>query len=103
VTESFAAEAGRLDTEVARALGISRADAQRAIEEGRVRVNGTVRQKSFRLLGGEAVEAVPRDPGDLQPEPGPLDVRFEDEHLLVCTQPRRTVRERSSTGCSAPA
>jgi 23S rRNA pseudouridine1911/1915/1917 synthase len=84
--ESFAAEAGRLDTEVARALGISRADAQRAIEEGRVRVNGTVRQKSFRLLGGEAVEAAPRDPGDLQPEPGPLDVRFEDEHLMVLSK-----------------
>jgi 23S rRNA pseudouridine1911/1915/1917 synthase len=49
-------------------------------------VNGTVRQKSFRLLGGEAVEAVPRDPGDLQPEPGPLDVRFEDEHLLVLSK-----------------
>jgi 23S rRNA pseudouridine1911/1915/1917 synthase len=87
MTESFAAEAGRLDAELARALGISRADAQRAIEEGRVRVDGTVRAKSFRLAGGESVEASPRDVGDLPLEPGPLDVRFEDAHLLVLSKP----------------
>jgi 23S rRNA pseudouridine1911/1915/1917 synthase len=87
MSESFAAEPGRLDAEVARALGISRADAQRAIEEGRVRVDGAARPKSFRLAGGETVEAAPRDPGDLPLDPGPVDVRFQDDHLLVLSKP----------------
>jgi 23S rRNA pseudouridine1911/1915/1917 synthase len=87
MTTAFAALPGRLDAEVARALGISRADAQRAIQEGRVRVDGVVRPKSFRLGGGEAVEATPRSPGDLAAEPGPLDARFEDEHVLVLSKP----------------
>jgi 23S rRNA pseudouridine1911/1915/1917 synthase len=87
MTLSFTAEEGRLDTAVAQALGISRGDAQRAIEEGRVLVDGVARAKSFRLTGGEAVEAELREPGDLPLEPGPLDVRFEDEHLLVLSKP----------------
>jgi 23S rRNA pseudouridine1911/1915/1917 synthase len=84
---SFVAAAGRLDAEVARALGISRADAQRAIEEGRIRVEGVARAKSFRLAGGEAVRAELRAPGDLPAEPGPLDVRYEDAHVLVLSKP----------------
>ena len=50
-------------------------------------VDGVARAKSFRLAGGEAVEAALREPGDLPAEPGPLDVRFEDEHLLVLSKP----------------
>jgi 23S rRNA pseudouridine1911/1915/1917 synthase len=87
VTPSFTAEEGRLDIAVAQALGISRGDAQRAIEEGRVLVDGVARAKSFRLAGGEAVEAALREPGDLPLEPGPLDIRFEDEHLVVLSKP----------------
>jgi 23S rRNA pseudouridine1911/1915/1917 synthase len=86
MTSSFTAEEGRLDTAVAQALGISRGDAQRAIEEGRVLVDGVARAKSFRLAGGEAVEAALREPGDLPAEAGPLDVRLEDEHLLVLSK-----------------
>jgi 23S rRNA pseudouridine1911/1915/1917 synthase len=87
MTPSFTAEKGRLDSAVAQALGISRGDAQRAIEEGRVLVDGVARAKSFRLVGGEAVEAALREPGDLPAEAGPLDVRFEDEHLMVLSKP----------------
>lgn len=87
MTPSFTAEEGRLDAAVAKALSISRGDAQRAIQEGRVRVDGVVRAKSFRLAGGEAVDAALREPGDLPAEEGPLDVRFEDAHLLVLSKP----------------
>jgi len=84
---AFVATPGRLDVVVAEALGIPRADAQRAIADGRVRVDGAPRPKSFRLAGGERVEAEPADPGALPPDPEPVPVRFEDQHLAVVAKP----------------
>src|SRR2546428_11284049 len=84
---SFRAGAGRLDVVVAGRLGVPRAEAQRAIGEGRVLVEGEPRPKSFRLLGGELVEAEVRAPGELDPEAGPLKVLFEDAHLMVVSKP----------------
>jgi len=81
------ARAGRLDAVVAEALGVPRAEVQRAIAKGRVLVDGHARPKSYRLLGGEQVEAELIGPGDLVPEPGPLTVRFEDAHLMVVSKP----------------
>ena len=52
---TFEAAAGRLDAIVAATLGVTRVAAQRAIESGRVLVDGERRAKSFRLNGGEAV------------------------------------------------
>jgi len=83
----FVATPGRLDVVVAGALGIPRADAQRAIADGRVRVDGVARPKSFRLAGGERVEAESADPGGLVPDPEPVPVRFEDAHLAVVAKP----------------
>jgi 23S rRNA pseudouridine1911/1915/1917 synthase len=87
VTRDFAAGPGRLDAVVAAALGVPRAEVQRAILEGRVTVDGLPRPKSFRLAGGERVEASLREPGDLDPEPGPLPVLYSDDHLLVVSKP----------------
>jgi 23S rRNA pseudouridine1911/1915/1917 synthase len=84
---TFVAEPGRLDVEVARALDVPRAEAQRAIDEGRVLVQGRSRPKSFRLVGGETVEASTRHPGDLPVEHEPVDVRYEDQHLMVVAKP----------------
>ena len=84
---TFVARPGRLDVEVARALDVPRAEAQRAIEEGRVLVEGRVRPKSFRLAGGESIEASVRAAGDLPVEHDPVDVRYQDEHLMVVAKP----------------
>jgi 23S rRNA pseudouridine1911/1915/1917 synthase len=84
---SFAAAPGRLDAVIAERLGIPRADAQRAIAQGRVLVDGMRRPKSFRLAGGERVEADLRRPGALEPDARPLNVLFEDDHLMVVSKP----------------
>lgn len=83
---SFVAAAGRLDRVAAEALGLPRAEVQRAIAGGRILVNGGARAKSYRLEGGEQV--VLREAAfELAPEGPPVDVRFEDRFLLVVSKP----------------
>ncbi|MGH2597100.1 MAG: RluA family pseudouridine synthase [Actinomycetota bacterium] len=99
--ERFDALPGRLDVVLARLTGLGRADVQRAIEAGRVTVDGVGRRKSFGLAGGERLQidivvAVP-----LQPEGPPIPVRFEDAHLLVVAKPAGVIThptERRRTG-----
>jgi 23S rRNA pseudouridine1911/1915/1917 synthase len=78
---------GRLDVVLAELLGVPRAEVQRAIAEDRVLVDGRLRPKSFRLSGGEQVQVDLRSPADLEPEPVPVPVLYEDEHLLVVSKP----------------
>jgi 23S rRNA pseudouridine1911/1915/1917 synthase len=87
VADSFLAGPGRLDAVVAARLGVPRAEVQRAIEAGRVVVDGHSRAKSFRLAGGERVEADLPGSGELPAEAEPLVVVFEDEHLAVVSKP----------------
>jgi 23S rRNA pseudouridine1911/1915/1917 synthase len=67
----------------------SRAEAERLVAGGAVRVDGEPRPKSYRLVGGELVEV---DSGErveavLEPEPRDLRIAYEDEHLLVVDKP----------------
>ena len=78
---------GRLDVVLAEAAGVSRVDAQRAIEAGVVLVDGEPRPKAHRLSGGERIEADLPEEGELEPESGGVPVRYEDEHLLVIAKP----------------
>ncbi len=99
---SFTADPGRLDAVVARRLGVPRAEVQRAIAQGLVLVDGRPRQKSHRLAGGESVQALLPEPGELTPEPGPLSILYQDDHLLVVSKPpgmvtHPTVSRRSGT------
>ncbi|MBI3647843.1 MAG: RluA family pseudouridine synthase [Actinobacteria bacterium] len=86
-SEEIAADPGRLDAVVARLTGAPRAEVQRAIAEGLVTVDGSVRQKSFRLSGGERL--VVTLPGELEvPPEGPgVPIRRRDEHLVVVVKP----------------
>jgi 23S rRNA pseudouridine1911/1915/1917 synthase len=85
------AEGGaRLDRWLARALPeLSRARVQALIEGGRVRVDGRLRKAAHRLRAGEEVEVEipPPPPEELAPEPIPLRIVFEDEHVLVVDKP----------------
>src|SRR5947199_4943778 len=92
IVEVPATAAGdRLDRFLADPLG-SRARAERLIDAGHVRVDGTVRSKRHRLAGGERVAVDETDPRP-SPEPGdaPYDVVYEDEHLLVVDKPAGVV------------
>lgn len=99
--ERFDAEPGRLDIVLARLTGLSRADVQRAIEAGRVTVDGAARAKSFGLSGGERLEIDVAVAAPLEPEGPPVPVRFEDAHLLVIAKPAGVLThptERRRTG-----
>lgn len=102
MADEIRAEAGRLDAVVARMTGVSRADVQRSISAGRVRVNGAVRPKSFLLTGGERIEVELDPTRALAAEGPPIPVRFEDADLLVVAKPAGIVthptdRRRSGT------
>jgi 23S rRNA pseudouridine1911/1915/1917 synthase len=80
----------RLDQAVAGRLpGVSRAQVRRLIESGAVTVSGERAKPSHRLRLGELVRAeVPEPvPARLEGEPIPLDVVYEDAHLLVLDKP----------------
>lgn len=78
---------GRLDAVVAEVTGAPRAEVQRAIAEGRVVVDGRPRPKSFRLHGGERIEADLDAERPVPPEPGAIPIRYQDDHLLVVAKP----------------
>ncbi len=83
-------EAGmRLDIVVASLDEIvSRSAAQRLIADGLVLVNGSPAAKRHTVRAGERldIEIPPYDRGDLVPEDIPLDILFEDEHLIVLSK-----------------
>jgi 23S rRNA pseudouridine1911/1915/1917 synthase len=102
VGETFDAVPGRLDAVVAELAGLPRADVQRAIAAGRVTVDGRVRPKSFRLIGGERLELRMEGLDELPAEGPPVEVRYRDRHLLVVSKPaglatHPTANRRSGT------
>ena len=87
MADEFEATAGRLDAVVAERLSLTRADAQRAIAGGRVRVDGALRPKSHRLAGGERLSVDLTGMGDVPPEGLPVEVRYRDTYLLIVSKP----------------
>ena len=87
MAEEFEATAGRLDAVVADRLSLTRADAQRAIAAGRVRVDGAVRPKSHQLAGGELVAVDLAGMGEVPPEGPPVEIRHRDSHLVIVSKP----------------
>jgi len=69
--------------------GLSRAQVQRLIDEGRVTVGGVVAAKSLRVRSGDEIEVVVPAPAPLEvlPEAIPLRVLFEDADLIVVDKP----------------
>ncbi len=67
----------------------SRSRIQGLVVEGRVQVDGQPVRASYRVAGGEQVSLdLPQvEPSAIDPEAIPLDIFFEDEHLLVVNKP----------------
>jgi 23S rRNA pseudouridine1911/1915/1917 synthase len=98
VSNTIVARPGRLDSVVADALGVPRAEVQRAIAGGRVLVDGVPRAKSHRLAGGESIDVdAAALAGPLVAEEGPLPVVFEDRHLMVVSKPAGLVTHPTSS------
>ncbi len=75
----------RLDMLVARRCELSRTQAATLVANGQVTVNGKREKASYRSVSDDRVEVViPPPPGrDIVAEQIPLDIVYEDEHLLV--------------------
>ncbi|TLY23308.1 MAG: RluA family pseudouridine synthase [Nitrospirae bacterium] len=69
--------------------GLSRAAVQRLIGQGAVTVNGRPAKPSLKIKPGDAIEwDVPQPtPLEIAGEPIPLEILFEDGHLLVLNKP----------------
>ena len=85
------ADAGtRLDACLARAIeDLTRSAAAKAVEDGRILVNGKVPNKSYKLTGHEQIEFTPEEPApiDAVPQDIPLDVVYEDDDVIVVNKP----------------
>ncbi len=82
----------RLDRFLAGSLG-SRARAQALIDDGRVRVDGSIRPKRHLVTAGEAIQVddAPPDSPSAPTEPAPFTVAYEDQHLLIVDKPAGVV------------
>lgn len=67
----------------------SRAAAQKLLTGGFVRVNGDIAAKRHIARAGERIEVFMPEPeaSTLEAEHIPLDIRFEDQHLIVLSKP----------------
>lgn len=72
---------------------ISRSRAVKLIEDGGVTVNGKTVSKSCVISEGDEITAVIPEPQvlDVLPENIPLDIIYEDDHLLVVNKPKGMV------------
>ncbi len=80
----------RLDRLVATLPGVgTRSRAKQLIDLGLVRVAGEVRKTAHQVRSGVevVVEIPPPEPSRVEPEPLPLRILYEDEHLLAIDKP----------------
>lgn len=73
--------------------GLSRSAASRLIFEGCVWVGGQTVKKNYKTAEGDVITAETDSPQpvDLLPEDIPLEIVYEDEHLLVVNKPKGMV------------
>ncbi len=83
----------RLDVFLAEKVDITRSYAATLIQEENVLVNGKKAAKNTKLKMGDAVQVTIPDPQEYTAEPEniPLDIVYEDEHLLVVNKPKDMV------------
>ena len=84
----------RIDALLAHSIpGFSRNAAQRLLDSGSVFLNGTPLRKNYKCLRGDLFEVFLPEPAEseLIPQDIPLDIRFEDEDVIVVNKPRGMV------------
>ncbi len=88
-TVSPETETERLDTFIASKSGLSRSCVQRLIKEGLLLVNSLSEKASYRIRDNDMIKmTIPDVPEvSLIPECIPLDIVWEDSHLIVINKP----------------
>ena len=83
----------RLDSLVAQELDVSRSSAQQWIEDGLVTAGEKILNKKDKLKEGTTVQVAVPDPVayEIEAENIPLEIVYEDEHLLVVNKPKGMV------------
>ena len=79
----------RLDVYVSEREGVTRSHAQTMIDNGLVSVNGRAEQKNYKLRLGDTVEVAEEEIEEINAEPEniPLDIVYEDKHIIVINKP----------------
>ena len=72
----------------------SRNAIQKLIEQGNVTINGEAVNKKYKVNSDDEILVVTGElkPLDAEPENIPLDIIYEDEHLLVVNKPKGMVQ-----------
>jgi len=73
--------------------GLSRNAAQKLITDGAVTINGKTASKNTKVSAGDIIEFEIPEPEELKAEPEniPVEIVYEDEHLLVVNKPKGMV------------
>ncbi|MBQ6380729.1 MAG: RluA family pseudouridine synthase [Clostridia bacterium] len=93
-TADEARAGNRLDVVVASFFSdVTRSRAQQLISAGDVSVNGKVQTKNYKVKAGDrlSINTPAPKPVETEPEDIPLDIRYEDEDLLVVNKPKGMV------------
>lgn len=72
---------------------LSRSRIQSLVEEGQVRVNGNVQKANYKVKANDTIVLEVEDDRELEVEPEniPLDIRYEDEDVIVINKPKGMV------------
>lgn len=91
ITENRVGE--RIDRFVADSLEMTRSAVQNLLDSGHITVNEKAVGKNYRLKCNDRLQIVIPDPVELEavPENIPLDIVYEDDHLLVVNKPKGMV------------
>jgi len=83
------AKGERLDTFISSNSDLTRSHIQKLIKQGLVLVNLRTEKSGYAVKEGDRIElAVPDDEaGVITPEDTPLDIRYEDEYMIVVNKP----------------
>lgn len=98
-TEVLSAKAGendekkRLDSFCSEVFSLTRSAAVIQIEEGNITVNGKVESKNYRIRFDDLIEFEPPEPksAEIIAQDIPIDVTYEDAHLIVVNKPQGMV------------
>lgn len=92
--EVEAADKGqRIDKYLAANSALTRSRIQMLIAEGGVLVNGATTRSNYKVNGGDVIEVEYQEltAADVEAQPIPLDVRYEDADVIVVNKPRGMV------------